>query len=205
MIVIVDYNIGNLNAIANMLKKIGSEGIISSDPRVVASAGKLILGGVGSFDSAMRNIHELQLHDIIDRKVREDGIPLLGICLGMQLMTQGSEEGEYEGFGWINAKTKLFSFNGDNEELKIPHMGWNEISIRKNLPIFDGLEVRSRFYFVHSYHVVCANEKEVLANCHYGYDFAAVIGNNKIIGTQFHPEKSHKFGLKLMENFVARY
>jgi glutamine amidotransferase len=201
MIVVIDYGMGNNGSIVNMLKKIGAEAKISSDPSVIGSATKLILPGVGSFDNGMRNLEELGFIPALNKKVL-DGTPILGICLGVQLFTKSSEEGNLAGLGWINARTIRFHFGPQSNDLKIPHMGWNTLKISRAHPIFNGLEIDPRFYFVHSYHLVCAEQTTILATTHHGYDFASIVAKGNILGTQFHPEKSHKYGLQLLRNWV---
>lgn len=202
MIVVVDYNMGNMGSVLNMLKKIGAEATISSDPTIIASADKLILPGVGAFDNGMTNLAAMGLIEALNESVRRLRIPILGICLGVQLFSKKSEEGKLPGLGWIEAETVRFQFPGSSNNLKIPHMGWNNITIQQDSPLLAGFEEPPRFYFVHSYHVVCENPTDVLATSHYGIDFTAAIRHENIMGTQFHPEKSHKFGLKVMSNFV---
>jgi imidazole glycerol-phosphate synthase subunit HisH len=202
MIVIVDYGMGNLGSIANMLKKIGAEAAISSNVSIVEQADKLILPGVGAFDNGMNNLKELGLIPVLNRKVLEENTPILGICLGMQLITKSSEEGTLPGLGWVDAKTVRFRFDKMQTNLKVPHMGWNTITINQPCQVFNDMYEEPRFYFVHSYHAVCNNEKNVLSTTHYGYDFTSSIVSDNIVGTQFHPEKSHKFGMLLLKNFA---
>ena len=205
MIVVVDYGMGNLGSIANMLKKIGAAARISSDIPEIEGADKLILPGVGAFDNGMIKLHELGLVDILNTKVLQDKTPILGLCLGMQLFTQESEEGELAGLGWFEAQTVRFKFDKDQQGLKIPHMGWNYIQVQKPSRLFEGMPEESRFYFVHSYHPVCQNQRDVLATTVYGYDFPSIIMRDNILGAQFHPEKSHKFGMRLFKNFVEYF
>jgi glutamine amidotransferase len=205
MIVIVDYGLGNLGSIANMLKKVGAERVISADRSVIESADKLILPGVGAFDTGMRNLCDLHLIPVLNVKALEEKVPVLGVCLGMQLLTLKSEEGSLPGLGWLDAETVRFRFDIANQNLKVPHMGWNFINIKRPSPIFDGMYEDPRFYFVHSYHVVCQRGENILATTEYGYEFASVVINENIIGVQFHPEKSHKFGIKLFRNFVEQF
>lgn len=202
MITVVDYGMGNLGSILNMFKKIGVESKLSSNFSEIEGASKLILPGVGAFDNAMLRINELGLKGLLDYKAMEEKTPILGICLGMQLMTNNSEEGLHAGFGWINANTKKFNFN-NNSKLKTPHMGWNKTSISNNNPITYDLIEESKFYFVHSYYVRVVNEKDSILKTTHGIEFDSAITNSlNIYGVQFHPEKSHKFGMKLFENFA---
>ena len=203
MIVIIDYGMGNIGSIVNMIRKAGGESLVSDDHNVIEQAEKLILPGVGAFDHGMRNLEERGLIPLLGRKVKEEKIPILGVCLGMQLFAKSSEEGLLPGLGWIDAACRKFSFSGEDQGLRIPHMGWNEIRIRKSSPLIGDMYEDARFYFVHSYYVDCANESDLLASCHYGFDFAAAVQHENIFATQFHPEKSHKYGLLVMKNFVA--
>lgn len=200
-IVIIDYGLGNLGSIKNMLKKIGVEGIVSSNVEDIQKAEKLILPGVGSFDQGMRNLRASGFLPLLEDKVINKKTPILGICLGMQLFARKSEEGSATGLGWIDAE--VVRFRVDDKDRKIPHMGWNLIKIEKEDDLFTEMYQEPRFYFVHSYHLVCKSEKEILAKTFHGYEFPSVVRKGNICGVQFHPEKSHKFGMKLLGNFVA--
>lgn len=200
MITIVDYGMGNLGSIKNMLKKIDVESEITSDLAKIKQATKLILPGVGAYDAGMENIKKMGLLPVLNDLVLKKKVPVLGICLGMQLMTRRSEEGILPGLGWIEADTKRFVFPAE-VNLKIPHMGWNNIQVVKKEPVTKNLNNLSRFYFVHSYHAVCDKEKDILFQTNYGYDFTSAFQKENIIGVQFHPEKSHKFGMTLLKNF----
>ncbi len=205
MIVIVDYGMGNIGSILNMLKKIGHKAVISSDPGAILDAEKLILPGVGSFDTGMRHLHDSKLLDALNEKALNLKTPILGICLGMQLLTEGSEEGDLPGLGWIPGETIKFRFEGDNAKLKVPHMGWNGVTPASRETLFYNLEdPETRFYFVHSYRVVCRNPEDALATTRYGVEFHSSVQRGNIMGTQFHPEKSHKFGMQLLRNFAER-
>jgi len=203
-IVIIDYGLGNLGSIKNMLKKIGSEAIVSSSISDIERAEKLILPGVGNFDHGMRNLEASGLLSVLEDRVIQKRAPILGICLGMQLFARKSEEGESIGLGWVDAEVVRFKFDDKERHLKIPHMGWNLVEIRQRNPLFEEMYSEPRFYFVHSYHVVCKNENDILAETFHGYEFACAIKKENIYGVQFHPEKSHKFGMKLLDNFVTR-
>lgn len=203
MIVVVDYGVGNLGSVANMLRKIKVDAVVSGDPAVIDSADKLILPGVGAFDNAMRNLEDRQLIPTLTRKVVDEHTPILGLCVGMQLFSRGSEEGRLPGLGWIPADTVRFRLDPAERTLKVPHMGWSEVIVQRYHPIWNGLSSsQPRFYFVHSYHVVCDNAADVLAVAHHGYDFAAAVAHDNILGTQWHPEKSHIFGMKLLHGFA---
>ena len=201
MITIVDYGLGNLNSIQNMFRYIDVESEISSDPDYISKATKLLLPGVGAFDAAMSKLEESNLIEVLKTKVIKEQVPVLGICLGMQLLTNGSEEGVLPGLGWIEAETIKFRF--DTGE-KVPHMGWNEVEKSTSSSLTENLEHDSRFYFVHSYHVQVAHQSNSILKTNYGHiDFDSAIQHNNVYGTQFHPEKSHKFGMKILSNFAA--
>lgn len=200
MVTIVDYGMGNLGSIQNMFKRIGVSAEVTSDAAVIARSGKILLPGVGSFDSAMRRINESGLREVLDRKATEERVPVLGICLGMQLLTRGSEEGLMPGLGWIPAATRRFPVLAG---LKVPHMGWNVVVPVRASPLTDGLPAESRFYFVHSYCVQVDDPADAILKTRYGLTFDAAISRGNIYGAQFHPEKSHKFGMKLLANFAS--
>ena len=201
MITIVNYGMGNLGSVQNMYKRIGVPSEISGDPAIIAKSTRLLLPGVGAFDAAMQKIADSGLLTVLNKKVLEDKVPTLGICLGMQLLTNSSEEGILQGLGWIPAKTVKFKFAPDSK-LKVPHMGWNYVFSKKDSPLTDNLPEEPRFYFVHSYFVQCDNEEDVLTTTPYGSDFHSIIQKDNVYGAQFHPEKSHKYGMKLLANFA---
>lgn len=204
-ITIIDYGVGNLGSIQNMLKKIGAESNIASNVSGVEKATKIILPGVGSFDAGMNQINGSGLRPALDAAVLQRKIPVAGICLGMQLMTNGSEEGQKPGLGWVSAKTIRFA-PAQNETMKIPHMGWGVVKKTKKSAVLEYLEDESRFYFVHSYHVDCHDRGDVLLTTQYGsVNFNAAFERENILGFQFHPEKSHRFGMTLLKAFVERY
>ena len=205
MIIIVDYGLGNLGSIYNMLKKIGAEAEISSDPARILEAGKLLLPGVGAFDNGMKNLEELGLISVLEKKVISEKTPLLGICLGMQLLTKRSEEGAREGLGWIDAETVKFNFTGTEGKLKVPNMGWNHVQVVKESKLMKDMYPEPRFYFVHSYHVKCNDPEDELLKSDYGFGYTSGFERDNIIGVQFHPEKSHKYGMKLLQNFADNY
>ena len=203
MIVIIDYGMGNLGSIANMLKKVKADAIVSSDPSTIEKADKLILPGVGAFDNGMRKLGDLGLIPVLNKRVLKDRVPILGLCLGMQLFFERSEEGVLPGLGWITGDVVRFCIQKNEVLIKIPHMGWNDIQVRQHHRLFDGLESEeTRFYFVHSYYVVPALKNDILATSYYGVEFATAVIHENIVGTQFHPEKSHKFGMRLFQNFL---
>lgn len=205
MIGIIDYGMGNTGSILNMLKKIGAEAIITNEKQILEQADKIILPGVGTFDQGMYHLQNLNLIDFLRNQAIHKQIPFLGICLGMQLLGRKSEEGNLPvvGLQLIPFDNVRFNFASDSN-LKIPHMGWDAVDLTQQNPLLTGLEGKQRYYFVHSYHAVCDNQENVLMTCEYGYKFAAAVRKDNIYGVQFHPEKSHKFGLKLLENFVRK-
>jgi len=206
MITIVDYGMGNPRSMANMLKHIGFEAKVTSDIGEIAAAEKLILPGVGAFDAGMDQLDRTGLTKVLNGKALEEKTPILGICLGMQLFTRESEEGKRKGLGWIAAKTVKFNFDELRDgKLKIPHMGWNTVNLKKESKLFSGLEKEARFYFVHSYHLVCDDARDAVAATNHGYDFVSAVEHGNILGVQFHPEKSHKFGMRLLKNFAELY
>ncbi|MDP6683411.1 MAG: imidazole glycerol phosphate synthase subunit HisH [Desulfobacterales bacterium] len=202
MIVIIDFGIGNIGSILNMLKKLGGAAICSADRDTIKNADKLILPGVGSFDHAISKLKASGLVQILNRLVLERQTPILGICLGMQLFAKKSEEGKIKGLGWIDATVKRFDFEEGVSNLKIPHMGWNRVEIQKEIILFDGMPDNHRFYFVHSYHLECHGEGNVAGLTRYGYPFVSMIRKGNIFGVQFHPEKSHRYGMQLLKNFA---
>lgn len=202
MITIVNYGMGNLGSVQNMFKRIGVPSEITGDPAIIAKSTKLLLPGVGAFDAAMQKIADSGLLTVLNKKVLEEKVPTLGICLGMQLLTNSSEEGVLPGLGWIPAKTIKFKFAPDSK-LKVPHMGWNYVFSKKSSPLTSDLPEEPRFYFVHSYYVQCVNEEDVLTTTLYGSDFHSIVQKDNVFGAQFHPEKSHKYGMKLLTNFAS--
>ncbi|GIU70032.1 MAG: imidazole glycerol phosphate synthase subunit HisH 2 [Candidatus Woesearchaeota archaeon] len=203
MIIIIDYGCGNLGSIQNMIKKIGGVSKITSNLKEIDNAEKLILPGVGAFDTGIKNLHDRGIWDILNKKALSDKTPILGICLGMQLMTKSSEEGILKGLAWIDAETKKFNFEYIPEKRKIPNMGWNYIKLKKDSILFNNMYENPKFYFVHSYYVKCNISQDVLATAEYGFEYDCAFQNENIFGVQFHPEKSHKYGMRLLENFVA--
>jgi imidazole glycerol-phosphate synthase subunit HisH len=199
MVVIVDYGIGNLMAIHNIIKKIGGAAVISSDPRVISSAEKIVLPGVGSFDYCAGQLAARNLIPVLEEEVLNKKKIILGLCVGAQLMTEKSEEGNAEGLGWVKANTVKFD---ETKVPVIPHMGWTDIAFTKESPLGRGFEKEARFYFVHSYHFLFHEAGQVLATAKFEYEFACAFQDNNIFGVQFHPEKSHRFGMKLFENFL---
>ena len=201
MIVIVDYGVGNVGSVLNMLRKIGAKARVSGALGDIEAADKLILPGVGHFGHGMSKLAETGLIPVLEEQVLSRSKPILGICLGMQMMTQGSEESDVPGLGWIDAFTHRFP---DATDLRVPHMGWNVVRPSGNAQLFDHDAAEAeRFYFVHSYYVRTTNPGHTAANCLYGVDFAAAFEVGNIFGVQFHPEKSHLFGMTLLRKFNA--
>jgi glutamine amidotransferase len=202
-IVIINYGIGNLTSVQNMLRKAGADDvIISSEATDICSADKLVLPGVGHFDYGMKMLIDSKLVPIIEEQIFNKKIPILGICLGAQLMTQSSEEGTIDGLGWVKGSTVSFDKSRMTVDLKVPHMGWNYVKVESNNELSDELTEESRFYFVHSYHLKMSDPKDIWLSTQYGYEFTAAFRKDNLYACQFHPEKSHKYGLKLMKNFV---
>ena len=202
MIYIVNYGLGNLNSIKNIISKIGGESKIIDDVSELEDATKLILPGIGAFDHGMKYLNEKGWINKLNEVVLEKKVPVLGICLGMQLMCRGSEEGVLPGLGWFDADVKRFCIPPGSSN-KIPHMGWNAIHIKKPNGILEDKQEEQRFYFVHSYHVVCDKPEDILATANHEYEFTACISHDNIYATQFHPEKSHRFGMDLLKHFIS--
>ncbi len=200
IITIIDYGVGNLASVKNMLKKAGFESVLASDNSSIENADKIILPGIGAFDHCMQRFNASGLRSLVTRKVIEEKVPLLGICVGLQMLMENSEEGSEPGLGWIAGKTVKFKKEklGD---LKIPHMGWTDVEIVKSSELTKDLGNEPRFYFVHSFYVQPDNKEDELLRANYGYDFTAAVSRDNIYGVQFHPEKSHKYGMKVLENF----
>lgn len=199
MIAILDYGLGNLGSISNMLKAIGEKSRITNNVDVIRSADGIILPGVGAFDAGMDKLIKSGLADVVKDEASK-GKTILGICLGMQLLGNRSEEGTLPGLSLIPFECRKFKF--EDNSLKIPHMGWDIVDFNKPNPILNGLNGQQRYYFVHSYYAVCENPDNVLMTCDYGVKFTCAVVKDNIIGVQFHPEKSHDFGLALLSNFV---
>lgn len=200
MIAIVDYGVGNVGSVLNMLRKVGARARISGAAAELESADKIILPGVGHFGHGMKMLHETGLIPVLERIVAS-GRPTLGICLGMQMMTRGSEESEVPGLGWVPAQTRRLP---DEPGLRVPHMGWNQVQPTPGARLFDSQSGASeRFYFVHSYCVHVDEPSIVAARCRHGEDFVASFEAGNLLGVQFHPEKSHLFGMALLRRFAG--
>lgn len=201
MTVLIDYGMGNLRSVLSKLARVGVQATVSSDRDEIAAAERLVLPGVGSFAAGMTHLDRHGLISVLDRKVREEHTPILGICLGMQLFCESGEEGDSAGLGWVRARARRFEFDPGNN-LKVPHVGWNEVRQDQECVLWNDLPADSRFYFTHSYYIDCEDSADVVGTTHYGHDFASVIRHENVYGTQFHPEKSHRAGLQLIRNFV---
>ena len=199
MIGIIDYKMGNIGSIQNMLKRISVKSVISSKIEILNNCDKLILPGVGSFDQGMKNLKNHNFIRFLNDYVIKDKKPILGICLGMQLFADNSEEGDLSGLGWIKGNVKKFNLRKDG--LKVPHMGWNNIEC-KNSKLFLNLPNEKRFYFVHSFFFEFKNKENIISTTDYGINFASSINKQNIWGTQFHPEKSHICGMNLLKNYA---
>lgn len=203
MIAVVDYGMGNAGSILNMLSRIGADTTLTRDRAEILKADKLILPGIGAFDEGMERLESLDLVGPLSEAVDGRGKAILGICLGMQLFASRSEEGIRRGLGWIEGEAVRFRLGADSA-LRVPHMGWNGVNVRKPSVIFDGLEPDARFYFVHSFHVRCANTSDVLGTTEYGAEFVSAVSRGRVVGVQFHPEKSLRWGIELFRRFAFR-
>ncbi len=200
-IAIVDYDMGNVASVQNALFSLGADALLTNNAEELKVAERIILPGVGAFGDGMANLRRLGLIDILSSEVIDKKKPFLGICLGMQLMAKESHEGGlHKGLGWIDGSVRYFGESVKN--LKIPHVGWNDVYPREGSVLFKGLEKVPAFYFVHSYHLVCASDSVVSSTCDYGIKFTSSIRQHNLFGTQFHPEKSQRCGLKVLENFM---
>ena len=200
MITVIDYGCGNINAFTNSFKRINVEAIIAKNIYDIESASKIILPGVGAFDYVMSNFNKSGFRDIVEKKVIEEKTPTLGICAGMQILANSSEEGNEKGLGWIKGEVRMFDKNKIKFKTKLPHMGWNSIEPVNNKLLL-GLNDQSKFYFVHSYFFDASYDKNIIATTTYGVDFSSAVNEGNIYGVQFHPEKSHNNGLMILKNF----
>jgi glutamine amidotransferase len=200
MIAIIDYGVGNLASIKNMLKKAGFESELVSEAKKIENVSGIILPGIGAFDHCMTEFNKSGLREVVTKKVMEDKTPLLGICVGLQMMMEKSEEGSEPGLGWIRGSTIKFRKEKIGD-LKIPHMGWTNVRPAKDAGLTENLDPDPRFYFVHSFHVQPENQNDNLLTAFYGYEFTAAVNRENLYGVQFHPEKSHKYGMKILGNF----
>ena len=202
MIAIVDYGLGNVQAFANIYKRLNIPATLASNAETLVKANRIILPGVGSFDWAMQCLERAELRQALDEQVMDRKVPVLGVCVGMQMMAQSSEEGSKPGLGWINAEVRRFAFTPDNHKLMLPHMGWNDIELTQPSALLKDLDAGSRFYFLHSYCFAPDKVDEVIANADYGGTFTCGVQAGNCYGVQFHPEKSHGWGIQLLKNFA---
>ena len=197
----MDYGMGNLRSVEKALNHLGVSVQISGDPKDVINADKIILPGVGNFAAAVTKLKSKGLWDVLNKKVQLDQTPILGICLGMQLMAKHSEEGNETGFGWIDASVKRFAPK-DSLKYKIPHVGWNSAIAKGQSTLLKGITDTDLFYFVHSYYMACSLEEDAAARTHYDFEFDSVVSKHHVFGVQFHPEKSYEAGSKILKNFI---
>lgn len=202
MIGIINYGLGNLKSIQSIVSHVGGSSRIINSPDDIEGIKKFILPGVGAFDHGMYGLNDGKWPPALNKLVLEDKMPILGICLGMQLMCSSSDEGNLPGLGWIDAEVRKIAFP-EESGLKVPHMGWNILDIKRDNPLFENDGSEQRFYFVHSFHVVCNEPKDILATAHHGFDITSSFQHNNIYGVQFHPEKSHRFGKEFFKKFIA--
>lgn len=202
MITIIDYGVGNIKAFQNIYKRLGIEASVAQNPNYIKAAEKLILPGVGHFDYAMQCFSSSGMMEITNEMVLNGKTPILGVCVGMQMLAKSSDEGQLPGLGWVNADVRKFDFSQSLEPGRLPHMGWNDVISQKENPLLLNLEKNARFYFLHSYYFNCMDREDNLAISHYGFDFTSIINHRNIYGVQFHPEKSHNFGVQLLKNFA---
>jgi len=201
MIAIIDYGLGNVKALANVYKRLNIPAIIIKQVEDLKRADKVILPGVGSFDNAMQKFENSGMRKLLCEMVFERHTPVLGVCVGMQMLACSSEEGSLPGLGWIDGEVIKFRLSSLKSSMRVPHMGWNDIKQVRTNALLQGLDVDSRFYFLHSYYFHCHKNEDIVAVTDYGGEFACVVNSGNIYGVQFHPEKSHQWGIRLLENF----
>jgi len=202
MITIINYGLGNVQAFANLYKRLNIPASIASSAAGLEGATKLILPGVGAFDHAMELFDGSGMRETVDDLVLKQGRPVLGVCVGMQILARGSDEGKLSGLGWIDAQVRRFDEKKLPQPARLPHMGWNDVVPKHGSGLFAGLEQDARFYFLHSYYFDCASGDDVLATSEYGSAFGCAVHSGNIYGVQFHPEKSHAYGVRLLKNFA---
>lgn len=202
MIGILDYGLGNILAFVNMYKRLHHPTRVVRGGEDLAGVTKLILPGVGAFDHAMVLFNQSGLRTPVENLIFKQKVPVLGICVGMQMLADSSEEGKLPGLGWIQGRVLRVDANSPGGHVRLPHMGWNDILVAGPSPLFRDLETEARFYFLHSYYFAAERKDDVLASVHYGTQFPCAVGHGQVIGVQFHPEKSHRFGAKLLQNFA---
>ena len=203
MIRVVDYGVGNIQAFLNLFKRLGFDAQRAATPEGLLEATRLILPGVGHFDHAMQRLNDSGMRPLLDKLVLEEKVPVVGVCVGMQMLAQGSEEGSLPGLNWLPGQVRAFANHPRSADLPMPHMGWNNLEICESAPLFDeGFDGAPQFYFLHSYYFEAEDRSDVAATAHYGFDFDAVVSRGHIHGVQCHPEKSHHWGEQLLKNFV---
>ena len=202
MITLVDYGLGNIQAFVNIYKRLNIPVTVSNTADTLKSAKKIILPGVGAFDWAMTSLNKSGMRDCLDDLVLEQKKPVLGVCVGMQMMSQRSKEGQMNGLGWIDAEVKRFDEATFNQKTHLPHMGWNDVTPQRSDCLFRGLDIKPRFYFLHSYYFSPYHTEDILAVTNYSCPFASAVRSKNVFGTQFHPEKSHQWGIQLLKNFA---
>lgn len=202
MIHIIDYGLGNVQAFLTLYKRLGIEAVCAKTAADLIGASKIILPGVGAFDHAVELLDQSGMRPTIETLVLQDKVPVLGICVGMQMLASASDEGHLPGLGWVPGRVRAFSANEQSAQLPLPHMGWNDVQPKPGAPLFAGLEFDARFYFLHSYYFECDELLHVAATVSYGLDFSCAVSAGNIYGVQFHPEKSHHFGAQLLKNFA---
>lgn len=202
MISIVDYGLGNVQAFLNVYKRLNVEARSATSASELEGATRVVLPGVGAFDHAMERLEESGMRSVLDDLVLRQRVPVLGVCVGMQILAPASDEGQRAGLGWIAGRVKHFDSLAGPGVLQLPHMGWNDVTPRAGNRLFDGIETDARFYFLHSYYFACERPADVAATSSYGEDFSCAVNDGNIYGVQFHPEKSHHFGTRLLQNFA---
>jgi glutamine amidotransferase len=202
MITIINYGLGNILAFANLYKRMNVPVTIATRAQDIEAASKLILPGVGAFDHAMELLDGSGMREMLDEMVLRQAVPVLGVCVGMQILAGSSDEGKLSGLGWIDGRVRRFDETKLHQPARLPHMGWNDVVPQRGARLFAGLEQDSRFYFLHSYYFDCASNNNVLATSEYGVEFGSAVHSGNIYGVQFHPEKSHDYGVRLLKNFA---
>lgn len=201
MIQLIDYGVGNIQAFLNVFKRLGIPAEAASTPEALQEATHLILPGVGAFDHAMTQFNQSGLRDRVEQLVLGDKIPVIGICVGMQMLASGSEEGNMDGLNWVPGQVRSFTSNPDSQQLPMPHMGWNDVKPLRDSALTNNFNGDPRFYFLHSYYFDCADKNDVIATAEYGFEFDCIVGRGNVFGIQCHPEKSHSSGSTLLKNF----
>jgi imidazole glycerol-phosphate synthase subunit HisH len=199
---IVNYGLGNVQAFANMYKRLGIDACLASNAEALERAERIILPGVGAFDHAVTLLEQSGMRPVLERLIVDQKVPVLGICVGMQILADGSDEGQLPGLGWVPGRVRSFASNAEAAKLPLPHMGWNDVNPTRHSLLFRDLETDARFYFLHSFYFETAPGGETLATAHYGMDFSCSVGAGNVYGVQCHPEKSHQWGAQLLKNFA---